>query len=89
MSKAFAVEILSDSFTDADVNFSVGSSEGLTVTYRGKYIPVSSINATVNGTVNFKSFNSEITVPSEVGSSEDKGAGYKSWYNSFEGIVHK
>lgn len=89
VSKAFAVKILSDSFTDADVNYSVGSTSGLIVTYEGKYTPVSSLNATVNGTINFKTLATEITVPSDVSSATDEGAGYKSWYNSLEGIVHR
>ena len=89
VSKAFAIEILSDSFTDADVSYSVGSASGLMVTYVGKYTPVDSVDSTVTGSINFKTYNSEITVPSDVSSAEDKGSGYKSWYSSLEGIAHR
>lgn len=83
MSKAFAVKILSDKFDDAEADYSVSSSSGLSVTYTASFAEPSR-NSSVNGAVNFKSSNPTITVPSDVSLAEDVDAGYKSWYSSLD-----
>ena len=88
MSKAFAVGMLSDSFSDADVNYSVGSSSGVSVTYSGEHkTPDPSENATFSGEMSFKSATPTISVPSSVSSAEEVGSGYKSWYDSIDNII--
>ena len=88
MSKAFANGMLAYSFSDADVNYTVSSSAGVSVTYIGVYTtPDPSEKSDFTGEMNFKSTNPTIAVPSEVSSAEEVGSGYKSWYNSLEDVI--
>ena len=89
MSKAFGVKIIASSFDDANVSYSLGSTDGLVVSYTGEESVASSNNSTVSGKITFKSTNPTISVPSSVSSAEDKGSGYKTWYNSLEGIQNR
>ena len=88
ITKAFAVELASDKFNDAEVNYSLGDSTGLSVTYTASYAEYTR-SATIDGAMNFKGSSQTITVPANVSAAEDVGAGYKSWYNSLEGITHR
>lgn len=87
VSKAFAVKLAADKFDDADVKYTYSTSEGFKAEYTASFTQPGRTSNT-NGTVKFKSFNSQITVPSDVSSAEDKGSGYKSWYSGLD-VPHR